>query len=295
MKEQTTNDSKKYDYDPNWPIFWKILYVRNLIVVEDYKFARDICKEVIDENPDSLLSFMALDYLWQATQVDDKNDFINYLNKKTSSKEKKNLYGDMELILANYETTKSSKVNSFDVTANKYAGTFIGELSLFNKFMYYLNEEDDEKTARLISDDLDKKYPNSESTLEAHRLLGDDVKETDKELKPQNTLNKTANLLPKEYALLGNYPNPFNPSITIKYALPFNSKVELSIYDMNGKEVRKFVINTQSKGYGNVVWDGTNNNGVQVSSGVYIYKFKAISLEGNGKVFEKSAKLMMLK
>ena len=201
----------------------------------------------------------------------------------------------MELILANYETTKSSKVNSFDVTANKYAGTFIGELSLFNKFMYYLNEEDDEKTARLISDDLDKKYPNSESTLEAHRLLGDDVKETDKELKPQNTLNKTANLLPKEYALLGNYPNPFNPSTTIKYALPYSSNVELTIYDMNGKEVRKFVINTQSKGYGNVVWDGTNNNGVQVSSGVYIYKFKAISLEGNGKVFEKSAKLMMLK
>ncbi len=293
--KETRDDNKKYNYNPKWSIYWKLLYVRNLIVVEDYKFASDICKEIIDEHPDSSLSFWALDLLWQATQKKEQDDFTKYLVEKTLSKDKKELYGDMELILANYETSRSTKVSSFDAIGNKYADTRVEESSLFQKFMYYFNDEEDVKTARSISDDLDKKYPNSESALEVHRLLGDDVKETEKELEQKNNLNKTANILPEKYELLGNFPNPFNPSTTIKYALPFNSNVELTIYNMNGQLIKSFSINSQSPGYANIVWDGTNNNGTQVTSGVYIYKLKAVSLENNREVFEKSAKLILLK
>ena len=295
--ESATSEDKQYNYDSKWPIYWKLLYARNLIFVKDYKFARKICREVIDENPDSSLSFWALNLLGVASYQDDPEGFKEYLQKKTSSKEKKQLYGSMELILSGYETTKSSKEASIDKTTTKYEGTYIEEVGLLQKFMYYLNEEKDEKTARSISDELDKKFPKTVSALEAHRFLGDDVKESEEikgKIAKENGKEDNESI-PEKYELLGNYPNPFNPSTTIKYALPFNSNVELTIYDMNGKEVRKFVINTQSKGYGNVVWDGTNNNGIQVSSGVYVYKFKAISLEGNGKVFEKSSKLMMLK
>ena len=295
--ESAASEDKQYNYDSKWPIYWKLLYARNLIFVKDYKFARKICREVIDENPDSSLSVWALNLLGVASYQDDPEGFKEYLQKKTSSKEKKQLYGSMELILSGYETTKSSKEASIDKTTTKYEGTYIEEVGLLQKFMYYLNEEKDEKTARSISDELDKKFPKTVSAVEAHRFLGDDVKESEEikgEIAKENGKDDNESI-PEKYELLGNYPNPFNPSTTIKYALPFNSNVELTIYDMNGKEVRKFVINTQSKGYGNVVWDGTNNNGIQVSSGVYVYKFKAISLEGNGKVFEKSAKLMLLK
>ncbi len=100
---------------------------------------------------------------------------------------------------------------------------------------------------------------------------------------------------PTEYLLQQNYPNPFNPSTTISYALPQISDVEIVIYDIMGREVKRFVIPGQSGGYQNVVWDGRNEFGVSVSSGIYIYRFRANSLEDKNKSFEKTAKFMLLK
>ena len=97
------------------------------------------------------------------------------------------------------------------------------------------------------------------------------------------------------HELLGNYPNPFNPSTTISYALPFNSNVELAIYDLTGKVVKEFIINGQSAGYQNIVWSGINRNGSLVSSGVYFYRFKAVSLEKNNEVYTKTTKMMIVK
>jgi hypothetical protein len=96
------------------------------------------------------------------------------------------------------------------------------------------------------------------------------------------------------FELYQNYPNPFNPSTTISYALPFNSSIELTIYDIMGSKVKSFVIPSQSAGFQNIVWDGRNENGNLVSSGVYLYRIEAKSLE-NSEVFMKTAKLMLLK
>ena len=101
--------------------------------------------------------------------------------------------------------------------------------------------------------------------------------------------------IPNEYALFGNYPNPFNPSTTISYALPFESEVSITIYDLTGSIIKSFVLNSQSAGFKDLLWDGRNNYGQLVSSGVYIYTVMAVSLEGNGKSFAKSSKLMLLK
>ncbi|MCX6152246.1 MAG: T9SS type A sorting domain-containing protein [Ignavibacteriales bacterium] len=96
------------------------------------------------------------------------------------------------------------------------------------------------------------------------------------------------------FNLLQNYPNPFNPSTTIKYALPKESTVELKIYDIMGREVKTFMFSAQPAGYNEIVWDGTNEFGQQVSSGVYIYsiKFKGIN---ELITTEKSAKLILAK
>ncbi len=102
------------------------------------------------------------------------------------------------------------------------------------------------------------------------------------------------NILPKEYSLLGNYPNPFNPSTTISYAQPYQSSVELVIYDIMGAKVKSFNIPSQSAGYQSILWDGRNENGNQVASGIYLYRINIKSLETN-ETFVKNAKLMMLK
>ncbi len=103
-----------------------------------------------------------------------------------------------------------------------------------------------------------------------------------------------ANAQPKEYQLFGNYPNPFNPSTTISYALPERSSVQIAIYDMQGRMVRSFAFGAQSAGIQRIVWNGANDQGGTLASGVYIYRVKASSLE-RSKSFDKSAKMILLK
>jgi 5'-nucleotidase len=81
--------------------------------------------------------------------------------------------------------------------------------------------------------------------------------------------------LPQEFALSQNYPNPFNPQTEISYSLPYDTNVRLAIYDILGQEVRILIDGYQSAGENTVVWDGRNQNGQAVSSGIYFYKLQA--------------------
>jgi hypothetical protein len=81
--------------------------------------------------------------------------------------------------------------------------------------------------------------------------------------------------LPKEFALYQNYPNPFNPSTTISFALPTSELVKISIYDILGREVKTLINKTMQAGIKKVEWDGRNNRGNPVPSGMYFYKLEA--------------------
>jgi hypothetical protein len=81
--------------------------------------------------------------------------------------------------------------------------------------------------------------------------------------------------LPTVYGVSPNYPNPFNPATTIKYQLPQSSEVRLSIYNVLGQKVRTLVNSRIEAGYHSVEWDGRNEAGTQVASGIYIYRFQA--------------------
>jgi hypothetical protein len=80
--------------------------------------------------------------------------------------------------------------------------------------------------------------------------------------------------LPDAFALSKNFPNPFNPTTTIEYAIPADGAghVEMVIYNINGQKVRTLVNETKDAGYYNVVWDGRSDSGEMVSSGLYMYK-----------------------
>lgn len=80
---------------------------------------------------------------------------------------------------------------------------------------------------------------------------------------------------PRETALFQNYPNPFNPATTISYFLPERSRVELVIYDVRGAVVRTLASRIQSAGFNSELWDGRDDDGRPVGSGVYLYRLKA--------------------
>jgi hypothetical protein len=75
--------------------------------------------------------------------------------------------------------------------------------------------------------------------------------------------------------LFENYPDPFNPSTTIRYLLPENAHVTLRVYNTLGQLVTTLVDAEQAAGYHEAVWDGRNESGGTVASGVYIYRFAA--------------------
>jgi hypothetical protein len=77
---------------------------------------------------------------------------------------------------------------------------------------------------------------------------------------------------PAEFSLAQNYPNPFNPSTSIKIQLPEQSDLSVRIFDVVGRLVRSFDYERVPAGIHTVEWNGSANNGVQVSSGVYFYQ-----------------------
>ena len=81
--------------------------------------------------------------------------------------------------------------------------------------------------------------------------------------------------IPITYNLYNAYPNPFNPTTTLRYELPEDSYVSITIYDMLGNVVNNLVNTNQSSGYKSIQWDATNNQGEPVSAGVYLYKIQA--------------------
>ena len=89
-----------------------------------------------------------------------------------------------------------------------------------------------------------------------------------------------AGLRPKEMLLLANYPNPFNPETWIPYHLAHASDVQITIYDMYGTAVRRLNLGHQREGYytnrsSAAYWDGRNEIGERVASGVYFYQLGA--------------------
>lgn len=84
---------------------------------------------------------------------------------------------------------------------------------------------------------------------------------------------KLKNVL-RAFTLFQNYPNPFNPSTTIEYNLPEAGDVEIRIFNMNGQLVRSFSANDLSAGINKIVWDGKNEMGATVASGLYVCKVK---------------------
>jgi hypothetical protein len=84
-----------------------------------------------------------------------------------------------------------------------------------------------------------------------------------------------SNQLPFSYVLHQNYPNPFNPITTLRYDLPEDAVVNITIYDIMGREIRTLVNSTQDAGFKSVIWNATNDYGKPVSAGVYLYQIQA--------------------
>ena len=95
-------------------------------------------------------------------------------------------------------------------------------------------------------------------------------------------------IIPKAFVLNQNYPNPFNPSTTIRYEVPFEAHVTLTIYNVLGQEVKTLVNGVKGIGRYEVQWNGQNQSGRSVASGIYLLRF-------NSGAFVQTKKMLLIK
>jgi len=185
----------------------------------------------------------------------------------------------------------------YDKIIRKYPDIYFAVNALFEKFFAALNYEKDLELAGQLLLELQSLGLTDEEFLIRLAIAENLYNENGSNyLVKSHGINSEGinSNIPKDYSLLGNYPNPFNPTTTISYAIPYQSSIELTIYDIMGREIKTFNISSQPSGYQSIMWDGTNENRYSVSSGIYLYRIRAESLE-NDKVFIKTSKLMLLR
>jgi hypothetical protein len=94
--------------------------------------------------------------------------------------------------------------------------------------------------------------------------------------------------VPEEFALAQNFPNPFNPTTSIGYTVPTASYVNISVYNISGRQTATLVNETKAPGSYTADWDGTSDAKVPVASGVYLYRIQTDS-------YSESKKMVLLK
>jgi len=207
------------------------------------------------------------------------SDFGDYFTMTVSAEQVKELAG--------YQFAVSYNPNDYEL-ASINEGDFLSSNNGTSLFIYNDKTEGKVIVAGIlfnISDKIAVEGSGIFATL-IFNWIGDEVSElTVDNIKLMDTnqrLNTLEQLvlekpisLPTEFNLAHNYPNPFNPETIIKYALPKLVDVEITVYNILGQKVRTLINEPQKAGFKKVTWDGTNDYGLKVGSGVYIYRLRA--------------------
>jgi hypothetical protein len=129
-------------------------------------------------------------------------------------------------------------------------------------------------------------YTPTTPPVKAYEINGDRA--------PGETIKLVDGAVPENYALGRSYPNPANPSASIQFEIPKSGEVNLRIYNMQGQLVRILISEEKAAGYHQTFWDGNNDAGGRLASGVYIYRLSVSGDQGN-IVFDQSRKLLLMK
>ncbi len=113
--------------------------------------------------------------------------------------------------------------------------------------------------------------------------------------KPNNKDTDITESLPTQIRLHPNYPNPFNPETQIRLELPQAGEVKLTVFNITGVEIRRLHSGTLAAGYHTFSWDGRDDRGLQVTSGIYFYRFEAKAAWDREAAFAKIGKMTLMR
>ena len=200
----------------------------------------------------SAINLLVNSHKTENTGIDTLKQFLRSFN---AANRQKDIYSYAKLILTDY-SNPDDYPGEIDNIINWYPESGMKPLLLFKKFKYYLDVENKPDSAKAVKNTLLREYPAHSLTREAKILLG------------ETGLQKGTTQILKETVItpiLENYPNPFNPSTTIRYGINTVGIVKIGIYNILGELVQTLVNEEKEKGIYSVML-----NAGRLSSGVYI-------------------------
>ena len=266
---------------------------------KDYLGAISEYEKVINANYILIDSRFALRNMSDCYSIARQAGFNNYLEtvinnypKSEICKLSLQLKSDLLVDMGRYNDAISVNNTIIKQYPNDY---ILKRNALYNKIMIYYINMNDKLSANQVFDELKQLYQTSKLCTEDKFIthVNDLLSDGSSIIFEKNMVQKID--IPNEFNLFNNYPNPFNPSTTITFELPKYSQVEISIYDALGKKIKTLLSENIETGRHNTIWNGTNQSGQQISSGIYFYTFKAKALDESKETFVKSSKLLLLR
>ncbi len=178
-----------------------------------------------------------------------------------------------------------------------YPGTESDVAALFHLFTLYDHELADLEQAEATLADMTARFPDHFLTISAQLDWGDGTAAL-ASAHFNGLAQPTAGVLgdgaetvdvPTVHRLEQNYPNPFNPTTVISFQLPVSSHVDLKVYNTTGQLVKTLLTADCQLGTHTVTWNGRNDSGLSVSSGVYYYRMET------GSGYDETKRMMLLK
>ncbi|HHM02621.1 MAG TPA: T9SS type A sorting domain-containing protein, partial [Caldithrix abyssi] len=181
-----------------------------------------------------------------------------------------------------FSATLSLVTPTFNTFEYRYAwrsqdGSWTFEPAGFGDFAYRI---------RYIGQDGARSFPTLPWDMPTDTWTNQEDKSDQQEFDPFKSLTSIGHTpdVPTVYQLDQNYPNPFNPSTTIRFTVPVAGKVTLTVYNVAGQKIATLINGNVTAGSHTRVWNGKDNAGNQVASGVYFYKLTAEKFSATEKM-----------
>ncbi len=224
-----------------------------------------ICRELLREAPDSVVAYSALNLAASALRKSEsgRDTLLQFLGEFITGGNAKEIYGYAKLLKLDNKVTNNYP-EEIDEIIRSHSGSGIKPLLLFKKLKYYFDITENRENALTVKNELERSYPGHILTREAKILIGEGGLKKGSIQKTEET-----NISP----ILENYPNPFNPSTTIRYGINTAGAVHIGIYSILGELVQTLVNEEKERGIHTILLQAG-----RLSSGMYICRM--ISVDG---------------
>jgi len=267
---------------------------------EDFAAAISDFENLISKYPETFFARFALQkWLLLKFQLDSKSEILPYLSslKESKSVTLTDFVNQMEVLAYRKMNQPGTALSLTTTSKNKSKSDMYNSFFKYQEGLIYKNDLNDSKKAETSFNEYLQEYPddgrNSIVSHQLETLLASS--QTLSKSTSEASLSNSEDNIPDQFELYAAYPNPFNPSTTFRYASPWDGIVKVEIYNALGQRVRLFEKSHFSKGTNELVWNGKNDFGSMVTSGIYFVRFIAESKRDKTQRFEGLSKVIFLK